>query len=351
MASNAPGRGQFTMIPAIVYTLGLKPREFRLYACYIHTCGGNGGTCFKSVDTLAAECGMGAASVVRARKALAVGHPELGGKALVSEMRKRTGRGGRESVVVQLTDLWSENSKLPDGPTSNMEVATTTMEVPNGLVGQDVTTPPSNVEVENEPPTSNSSSTMEPIQMSYSDKKDKKDPPIPPKPAVKAPAKKAKARKPTVIGLWYEAHEKADADFDKPILTGKEKGHAKEIGKLVKDETLTWEQVADYMLRYLNDTSDAFIVNAGFPLSLFTGRIDRYRKGDKVGPVAPAAGASDSDYKSDPEWTRAKIDEHWSKPENLATINDARKKAGLTVMIAKYTEDGPVDADGNVVTE
>ncbi len=96
-----------TEIPNIVFTLGLDPYALSLYCHLKRTTGAaDGGVCWKSTRTLAAETGMSVGKVSDARAELEKPRDELNGKALISVERPKD-RSKSTNVVCE--DVWPEN--------------------------------------------------------------------------------------------------------------------------------------------------------------------------------------------------------------------------------------------------
>jgi Helix-turn-helix domain len=89
-----------TEIPNMIFDIGLTPYEVALYGHFKRVCGAEkGGTCWKSVSTLAKETGMSAGRVSEARA-------ELARRGLIY-MRQPKGPG--TGVTVTIVDIWPQN--------------------------------------------------------------------------------------------------------------------------------------------------------------------------------------------------------------------------------------------------
>lgn len=95
-------KSKFTMIPNMIAHLGLSPMAFRLYFAYCETVGAYGEpdkTCFKTVRTLAKECGMSISSISRCRT-------ELEGASLIV-VEKSTDETKADTIYIM--DVWELN--------------------------------------------------------------------------------------------------------------------------------------------------------------------------------------------------------------------------------------------------
>lgn len=95
-------------MPNIVYSLGLTPYELTLYSVIRRTAGED-GTCWKSTETLAKECGMSTGSVSKSKQALTEKRPELNGKPLIQIVERERPGGGRPYHAITVVDIWPEN--------------------------------------------------------------------------------------------------------------------------------------------------------------------------------------------------------------------------------------------------
>lgn len=96
---EAPLHKYFTMIPNIVFEMGLSPIEFTLYSQLRRVCGEK-GRCWMKGDTLARLCGVGKASISRAKQ------------ELVQRGLLRVGKGSRlkhETDRIYLVNIWRKN--------------------------------------------------------------------------------------------------------------------------------------------------------------------------------------------------------------------------------------------------
>lgn len=102
----------FAAIPRIVFTLGLNPYEFTLYA-YLKDTARENGACWKSRATIAKESGMSSGMVTKARQALEKPRPELGGLPLITVSDEPTKGGGLPTCCVSITDIWGVGTTSP----------------------------------------------------------------------------------------------------------------------------------------------------------------------------------------------------------------------------------------------
>lgn len=102
------GRKYFTIIPNILFKLGLDPYQLCLYA-YIKRVAGEEGACWKSRATIAKEIQMSEGMVTKSRRILETVRPELGNKPLIVVRQEPNKDGGRPRQIMTITDIWLEN--------------------------------------------------------------------------------------------------------------------------------------------------------------------------------------------------------------------------------------------------
>jgi hypothetical protein len=90
----------FTQIPNIIEIKGLGVYAFRLYF-HLKRVAGDKGKCYKSTETLAKDCGIGMASVSRAKK-------ELIEHKLITIEKKKSKRG-KPYHEIRIVNIWDEN--------------------------------------------------------------------------------------------------------------------------------------------------------------------------------------------------------------------------------------------------
>ena len=124
-------RKYYTTIPNIIDDMDLSVYAYRLYG-HLKRVAGDVGQCWQSTETLAKACGMGWATVSRAKKEL-VDH-----KLIIIEQVKNP-LGGKDFHNITITDVW-ENNTIKYAPstqevaTSHQEIATSHQEIKNNPI-------------------------------------------------------------------------------------------------------------------------------------------------------------------------------------------------------------------------
>src|SRR5262245_35045085 len=98
----------FTLVPNIVFELGLTPYALSLYFTIRRTAG-ESGECFRSGNNLARMCGMSTGMVSKAKHQLARPRSKLGGKALICIKQAPAVHGGKARHCIKIIDIWSIN--------------------------------------------------------------------------------------------------------------------------------------------------------------------------------------------------------------------------------------------------
>ena len=141
---NCDLRRYYMMIPNIIDDLDLSVYAYRLYG-HLKRVAGEEGQCWQSSETLAKACGMGEATVSRAKM-------ELVDKGLITIELVKNPKGGKDYHNITITDVWEINvSKYTTSPqevtSSHQEVTTSHQELATSH--QEVTT--SHQEIKNNP--------------------------------------------------------------------------------------------------------------------------------------------------------------------------------------------------------
>jgi len=124
-------RKYYTTIPNIIDDMDLSVYAYRLYG-HLKRVAGDGGKCWQSTETLAKACGMGWATVSRAKT-------ELVGKELIIIEQVKNPQGGKDFHNITITDVW-ENNTIKYAPstqevaTSHQEIATSHQEIKNNPI-------------------------------------------------------------------------------------------------------------------------------------------------------------------------------------------------------------------------
>ena len=102
-------RSFYYQVPNLINDLGLSHVAIHLY-CHYRRIAGEDGECYRSMDTLAKECGMSKATVFNARKEL-----EKTGLIHVRSDREHQRAGGRKLHHVTVLDIWELNHQYGKG--------------------------------------------------------------------------------------------------------------------------------------------------------------------------------------------------------------------------------------------
>lgn len=94
-------RNYYTMIPNIVFDLGLSVHAVRLY-CEIKRIAGDSGKSWVNTQNLAQRCNMSTGSVSGAKEELVAAH-------LISITEQTNPHGGKKYHVIEIEDIWSIN--------------------------------------------------------------------------------------------------------------------------------------------------------------------------------------------------------------------------------------------------
>ena len=99
---NSNDRKYFTMIPNMLDDMGLSMPAIRVYL-HLKRVAGESGECWQSTNTIAKRCGIGMATVSKAKK-------ELLENGLIEITKMKSSRG-KNSHTISIVDVWSENIK------------------------------------------------------------------------------------------------------------------------------------------------------------------------------------------------------------------------------------------------
>src|SRR3990172_7657622 len=124
-------RKYYTTIPNIIDDMDLSVYAYRLYG-HLKRVAGDGGKCWQSTETLAKACGMGWATVSRAKT-------ELVGKELIIIEQVKNPQGGKDFHNITITDVWENNTikyatSTQEGATSHQEITTSHQEIKNNPI-------------------------------------------------------------------------------------------------------------------------------------------------------------------------------------------------------------------------
>ena len=124
-------RKYYTTIPNIIDDMDLSVYAYRLYG-HLKRVAGDGGKCWQSTETLAKACGMGWATVSRAKT-------ELVGKELIIIEQVKNPQGGKDFHNITITDVWEKNTikyatSTQEGATSHQEITTSHQEIKNNPI-------------------------------------------------------------------------------------------------------------------------------------------------------------------------------------------------------------------------
>lgn len=101
----------YSMIPNVIFELGLDQYAFRLY-CQYKKIAGDGGECWVSAPNLAIQCMMSESKLREAKIVLASKFDKLGGLPLIEITKRRDEKGNHKSDVITIVDIWVENIKI-----------------------------------------------------------------------------------------------------------------------------------------------------------------------------------------------------------------------------------------------
>jgi DNA-binding Lrp family transcriptional regulator len=96
-------REWFTIIPNIIYELGLDPYTRDVYG-YMKRVAGDDGQFWQSLDTITKKLGISRMTVTRSIKKLTKRRPELGGKSLIAEVASK-----HRTKTYVVVDIRTEN--------------------------------------------------------------------------------------------------------------------------------------------------------------------------------------------------------------------------------------------------
>ena len=124
-------RKYYTTIPNIIDDMDLSVYAYRLYG-HLKRVAGDAGQCWQSTETLAKACGMGWATVSRAKT-------ELVGKELIIIEQVKNPQGGKDFHNITITDVWENNTikyatSTQEGATSHQEITTSHQEIKNNPI-------------------------------------------------------------------------------------------------------------------------------------------------------------------------------------------------------------------------
>ena len=124
-------RKYYTTIPNIIDDMDLSVYAYRLYG-HLKRVAGDVGQCWQSTETLAKACGMGWATVSRAKT-------ELVGKELIIIEQVKNPQGGKDFHNITITDVWEKNTikyatSTQEGATSHQEITTSHQEIKNNPI-------------------------------------------------------------------------------------------------------------------------------------------------------------------------------------------------------------------------
>ena len=124
-------RKYYTTIPNIIDDMDLSVYAYRLYG-HLKRVAGDVGQCWQSTETLAKACGMGWATVSRAKT-------ELVGKELIIIEQVKNPQGGKDFHNITITDVWENNTikyatSTQEGETSHQEITTSHQEIKNNPI-------------------------------------------------------------------------------------------------------------------------------------------------------------------------------------------------------------------------
>ena len=124
-------RKYYTTIPNIIDDMDLSVYAYRLYG-HLKRVAGDVGQCWQSTETLAKACGMGWATVSRAKT-------ELVGKELIIIEQVKNPQGGKDFHNITITDVWENNTikyatSTQEGATSHQEITTSHQEIKNNPI-------------------------------------------------------------------------------------------------------------------------------------------------------------------------------------------------------------------------
>jgi len=105
IANQRRDHAYFTMIPNLLWFLDLSLADFKLYNTLVKTAGWDGGTCFKTTETLAQESGLSTGAVSQSKTAL-----EKAG--LITRSTRKRSKGGRPIDHINIVDIWLENIRF-----------------------------------------------------------------------------------------------------------------------------------------------------------------------------------------------------------------------------------------------
>lgn len=97
-----------TEIPNIVFSIGLSPSAFLLYASLKKIAGDN-GKCFASNATLAEFTGLSDKTIREAKKSLELPQPLLGNKPLIKRTSGMRDSKAQSPDIISITDIWEDN--------------------------------------------------------------------------------------------------------------------------------------------------------------------------------------------------------------------------------------------------
>jgi len=100
----------FTMVPNIVFDIGLKPVELAVFMA-IRRIAGDKSKCFKSMKNLAEAAGVDVKTCRRVKRLLAMPQPVIG-MPLIRISEKFSEEGDQEADVITCVDLWDFNLKF-----------------------------------------------------------------------------------------------------------------------------------------------------------------------------------------------------------------------------------------------
>lgn len=95
-----------TEIPNIVFTLGLSPFAFMLYAFLKRVCG-DSGRCWHSVASMAKECNMSETKLKECLKELA--SPLIKSLPLIKIQQRKKSDGSSDTSLITIIPIWREN--------------------------------------------------------------------------------------------------------------------------------------------------------------------------------------------------------------------------------------------------
>ena len=124
-------RKYYTTIPNIIDDMDLSVYAYRLYG-HLKRVAGDKGQCWQSTETLAKACGMGWATVSRAKT-------ELVSKELIIIEQVKNPQGGKDFHNITITDVWENNTikyatSTQEGATSHQEITTSHQEIKNNPI-------------------------------------------------------------------------------------------------------------------------------------------------------------------------------------------------------------------------